>query len=72
MLLAGNCLRGTYLTFENFNLVTVKISSKEDGTNLKHWITVYLLDTQILFQGCFLSVVRNDFSHLHYLIIVIQ
>ena len=61
-------------------VVTVKVSRKEDDTNLKYfeiklqayWITViYLLDTQILFQGCFLSDVRNDVSHLHIIIIII-
>ena len=70
-----------HLRFKNanwINLVTVKVSRKNRWYELeifwniapRYWITVYLLDTQLLFQECFLSVVRNDVLHLHYLIIV--
>ena len=52
------------------NLVTGKASRKEDGTNLKYF-EIKLQDIGQLFW-CFLSVVRNDVSHLHYVIIVIQ
>ena len=38
-------------------LSPVSFFSRREATNL--------LDTQIWFQGCFLSVVRNDVSHFH-------
>ena len=62
MLFAGTCLRGTHLTFENvnwinlINLVIVKVSWKEDGTNLKYFeIKLQDMDNCLSWHSNFIS-----------------